>query len=224
MLRQIVFAATALAVAAPLAAQRPVPVAATAKAAHVTPYAGYMRFGSFLTGPFGTSVRNENGPVYGAQVGLKVTPNLALIGNVAYSSSNLEVGLPIIGGFDIGESSLLLYDAGVEYAIPLPSAGTGRTAITPFVQAGAGAFTARLKVGGLVDVDATSFAPNAGLGADISFGPSLGLRVMAKDYFGKFDFKEIANVDIDGIGIGGLKVNNDWSHNVALSAGLRLSF
>jgi hypothetical protein len=213
MLRHIAIAATVLAAAAPLAAQRSEAVAARAKVAHVTPYVGYMRFGSFINGPLGTSVRNANGPVYGAQLGLKMTPNLALIGNVAYSSSNLEIGVPILGGIDVGESSLLLYDASVEYGIPVSSGSAGGTSITPFVQAGAGAFTAKLS-NSLVNVDATSFAANAGVGADVSFGPSLGLRVMAKDYFGKFDFKEVAGFDI----------NNDWSHNVAFSAGLRLSF
>jgi hypothetical protein len=215
MLKTLVLAGTALAaVAAPLAAQRSAPVAATApaKVAHVTPYAGYMKFGSYLNGPLGTSVRNANGLVYGAQLGLKMSPNVALVGNVAYSSSNLEVGLPIIGGVDVGTSSVLLYDAGVELGLPM-SAATGRSAITPFVQAGAGAMTAKLS-NSFVNVDGTSFAANAGVGADISFGPSLGLRVMAKDYFGKFDFKEVA----------GFELNNDWSHNVALSAGLRLSF
>jgi hypothetical protein len=215
MIRHLAFAATAIAaVAAPLAAQRPSPAAATApaKVAHVTPYVGYMKFGSYLTGPLGTSVRNADGLLYGAQLGLKMSPNVAVVGNVAYSSSNLEVGLPVLGGISVGESSVLFYDANVELGMAI-GAGTARTSITPFVQLGAGGLTAKL-TNSVVDVDATSFAANGGVGADISFGPSLGLRVMAKDYFGKFDFKEVAGFDL----------NNDWTHNVALSAGLRLSF
>ena len=94
---------------------------------------------------------------------------------------------------------------------------------SPSRASGAGALTAKL-TNTIVDVDATSFAANGGIGADISFGPSLGLRVMAKDYFGKFDFREVTSFEIGGVDVGGLRVNNDWSHNVALSAGLRLSF
>ena len=88
MIRHLVLAATAIAaVAAPLAAQRPSPAAATApaKVAHVTPYVGYMKFGSYLTGPLGTSVRNADGLVYGAQLGLKMSPN---VGRCGYKAVN----------------------------------------------------------------------------------------------------------------------------------------
>jgi hypothetical protein len=213
MIRQLVLAGTVL--AAPLAAQRPINSGATgpAKVAHVTPYVGYMKFGSYLNGPLGTDVRNANGPVYGAQIGLNMSPNIAVVGNVGYSSSNLEVGVPIIGGISIGSSSVLLYDASVELSMSPMGAAAGGTTIRPFIQAGAGAVTAKL-TNRFVNVDGTSFAGNAGVGADISLGQSLGVRIMAKDYVSKFDFQEVS----------GFSINNKWSHNVALSAGLRLSF
>ena len=212
MIRHLVLAGSMLA-AVPLAAQRPAPVAATAKVAHVTPYVGYMKFGSYLNGPLGTDIRNANGPVYGAQLGLNMSKNVALIGNVGYASSNLEVGVPIIGGIDVGSSSVLLYDAGVELGMSNIGGAAGGTSIRPFVQAGAGAITAKVS-NRLLSVDGTSFAGNAGIGADISLGNALGVRLMAKDYVSKFDFKEVS----------GFALNNEWSHNVALSAGLRLSF
>jgi hypothetical protein len=213
MIRHIVLAGTVL--AAPLAAQRPINTGATtpAKVAHVTPYVGYMKFGSYLNGPLGTDVRNANGPVYGAQLGLNMSPNIAVVGNVGYSSSNLEVGVPIIGGINVGSSSVLLYDASVELSMSPMGNAAGGTTIRPFVQAGAGAMTAKLS-NRFLSVDGTSFAGNAGVGADISLGNSLGVRIMAKDYVSKFDFEEVS----------GFSLNNKWSHNVALSAGLRLSF
>lgn len=214
MKTRFVLAASVLA-ALPLAAQRPVRTAATApaKVAHVTPYVGYMKFGSYLNGPFGTDVRNANGPVYGAQLGLNMSPSIALIGNVGYASSNLEVGVPVLGGINVGSSSVLLYDANVELSMPSMGGAAGGTSIRPFLQAGAGAITAKV-TNRLLSVDGTSFAGNAGVGADVSLGQSLGVRLMAKDYVSRFDFKEVS----------GFSLNNDWSHNIALSAGLRLSF
>ena len=43
---------------------------------HVSPYAGYMVFGDFIKGPLGTSVSNAPAPIYGAQAGLSIAPNL----------------------------------------------------------------------------------------------------------------------------------------------------
>jgi len=33
--------------------------------ARITPYVGYMQFGNYVDGPFGTSVRNAGAPLYG---------------------------------------------------------------------------------------------------------------------------------------------------------------
>src|SRR5687768_14384950 len=57
----------------------------------LTPYAGYMMFGKMVEGPIGTSVSNANSPLYGAQLGLSLTPNIGLVGNVAYASSDLKI-------------------------------------------------------------------------------------------------------------------------------------
>jgi len=63
----------------------------------ITPYAGYMKFGNLTDGPLGTTVGGVPGPVYGAEATLGLVPGLALVGNVAYASSNLEVGVPVVG-------------------------------------------------------------------------------------------------------------------------------
>jgi hypothetical protein len=61
---------------------------------------------------------------------------------------------------------------------------------------------------------ATNAAFNAGVGADIPLAQNIGLRLVARDYIGKFDFNEAASIDVDA----------KTSHNVALAAGLKLGF
>jgi hypothetical protein len=175
----------------------------------ITPYAGYMKFGNLVDGPVGTSVRGAAGPVYGAEATLGLTRGLALVGNVAYASSDLEVGLPVVGGLSFGKSSALLYDAALRLSVPLNAGGTG--GIRPFVQAGAGAMRQEVEVGPIA-TRATNFAYNVGAGVDVPLGPRLGLQLMAKDYIGKFDAREATAVDL----------NPETTHNWTLSAGVRL--
>jgi opacity protein-like surface antigen len=131
------------------------------------------------------------------------------VGNVAYASSDLEVGLPVVGGLSVGKSSALLYDAGLRLSVPL-SAG-GASGISPFVQAGAGAMRQEIEVAP-VSTRSTNFAYNVGAGVDVPLGPRLGLQLMAKDYIGKFDAREATAVNVD----------TKTTHNWALSAGVRL--
>jgi opacity protein-like surface antigen len=173
----------------------------------ITPYGGYMRFGSLVDGPLGTSIGSAGGPVIGGQVKLGLTPNISLIGHVAHASSNLRVQAPIIGGLDFGSGSAWLYDAGVQVSLPLESG------IVPFAQAGAGAMRQSYAVGP-VSTHATNFAWNVGAGADIPVSERLGLQVMVKDYVGKFDAREVTGISID----------TRTTHNVAVTAGLRLAF
>ncbi len=188
--------------AAPLAAQQP----STRPVYSLTPYVGYIVFGDFLKGPIGATLSNANGAVYGAQLGVNLTKNLALIGNVALASTDLEVGVPFLGGVSVGHSSAWLYDGGIQLSLPV---GT----LTPFMQVGAGAIRHDVE-NGPVKSDATNLALNAGLGVDIAFGRNLGLRLMAKDYVGRFDFKEATQLNLEG----------KQTHNWALSAGLKLGF
>src|SRR4051812_10508153 len=107
------------------------------KAFDLTPYAGYMVFGDYIKGPLGTSLSNAPAPVYGAQLGMRLAPNISLVGNVATTSSDIKAGIPILGGFSVAHRNLLLYDAGLQLDIPV--ATMGGTSFSPFVQAGAGA-------------------------------------------------------------------------------------
>lgn len=194
----------ALASAMPLAAQSVKP-----KVFDLTPYAGYMMFGKLFEGPIGTSVSAGSGPLYGAQMSLTMAKNVALYGNVGYSSSDLKVGLPILGGLDVGNSKALIYDGGVELKVPLQEASV----VTPFVLGGVGGIRYEVE-SGFLNTKATNVAYNVGGGVDVKLNPNFGVRLMAKDYIGKFDIKDATFIDYQG----------KTANNLAFSAGLRLSF
>lgn len=177
----------------------------------LTPYAGYIKIADYADGPFGTNLSNRNGYVVGAQLAFRLTPNVAIVGNLARAGADLQVGAPIIGGIGVGSSTLWLYDAGLQ--LGLPAASRGGVGVSPFVQLGAGAI--HHDVGSsLLRTQSTNLAYNAGVGADVMFGRSFGLRLLARDYIGRFDSKEATGFDL----------NNAMRHNIALSAGVKLAF
>ena len=189
---------------------RIMPPAETVPAPSVSPYAGYMMFGDIAKGPLGTSLTTSSGSVYGIQAQLPLGSTLSVIGNVGYSQPTLRFGLPVLGGIDFGKSDVWMYDAGLQLNAPtLPGART----ISPFVQLGAGGMSYNVQVAGLSS-KATNLAVNAGVGIDMPIAQNIGLRLMAKDYIGKFDVNEATGVDY----------NAKTSNNIALSAGLKLSF
>ena len=194
----------AVATAVPLAAQQAKPTVFD-----VTPYAGYMMFGKLFEGPIGTSISAGSGPLYGAQMSLTMAKNVAIYGNVGYSSSDLKIGLPIFGGLDVGSSKALLYDGGVELKVPLQEASM----VTPFVQGGVGGIRYEV-ASGFINTKATNVAYNVGGGVDVKLSPNFGVRLMAKDYLGKFDFQEATSLNLD----------SKTTNNVALSLGVKLGF
>jgi len=67
---------------------------------------------------------------------------------------------------------------------------------------------------GFLNANATNVAYNVGGGVDVRLSPNFGVRVMAKDYLGKFDFKEATTFNVNG------KTTN----NVALTLGVNFGF
>ena len=191
-------------VAAPLHAQRPV--------VELTPYAGYLFAGDYLGGPLGTSVSGARGTLLGAQVALNLTPSIAVVGHVGRASSDLEIGVPFLGGYDVGSSEVWLVDGGLQLSAPALS--RGGAGVVPFVQIGAGAARHELSGAGILRTNATNLAFNAGIGVDLMLGRNVGLRLLAKDYVGRFDVQEAGGVDAGG----------DIGHNVTLGVGLKLGF
>jgi hypothetical protein len=181
------------------------------KAFDFTPYVGYMVFGSLMDGPLGTSIGNAPAPVFGAQLGMRLAPNISLVGNVAAASSDIKAGIPLIGGLSVAHSNLLLYDGGLQLDVPVMM--IAGTSMSPFVQAGAGAMRYEISQS-FLSTNATNFAGNVGIGADVAIGNNIGVRLMAKDYIGKFDFKDATFIDYEG----------KTANSVAFSAGLRMSF
>jgi hypothetical protein len=212
------FALATLAVGS-LIVTRPAPAAAQSRAPlgtgtmfEATAYAGYMLFGDYLSGPLGTSLTNAPAPAVGLQLGMRIAPNVSIIGNLATASSDVQAGIPYFGGVSVAKSILIMYDAGLQLDLPLSE--LSGTAFTPFVQASGGAMRYELSEGSLISRTATNLAANVGVGADIGMGRGVGLRVMAKDYIGKFDFQDATSFDI----------SSNMTQSYVFSAGLKFSF
>lgn len=195
--------------AAPLAAQTN--TTPSLPLAEVSPYVGYFVASSIADGPFGTSLSAGSGALYGAQIRIPLVPSIAVIGNVGYSTGKMRAGLPILGGLDFGESKTWLYDGGIQLSAP-PMARRGRS-LVPFAQVGVGGVHRELSFSGLTNKSG-NVAWNVGLGADLELVPGLGVRLLVKDYIGKFDVREATGFDIDS------KTMND----LGLSVGVNLSF
>jgi hypothetical protein len=195
-------AVAAITVALPLEAQQ-------RSAVQLTPYAGYMSFGSLVEGPLGSDLSHGGEPAFGAQLNVPLTSALGLYGNLAYAEPGLEVGLPGVGGVSVGSGSVLLYDGGLQLAIP------GRTPgqISPFIQAGVGGMRYSFDLGP-VQLNAANLAVNIGAGVALPLSGNLGLRVLAKDYIGTFDPGDVAGISLD----------RKTTHNWALSVGVTLGF
>ncbi len=187
-----------------------VPAAAqhAAVGAALTPYAGYLVTGDWYNGPLGTSLSSSNAPMLGVQANIPLTRGVALVGNLAYASGDLRVGLPIIGGVNIGTTNTWLYDGGLE--IGGLAKGVG---IAPFVQVGVGGMSTDIK-NRLVDTHTSSLAYTGALGIDLGLSRSLSVRVQAKDWVGRFDSR-------DAIGV---STKANLAHNIALTGGVKLAF
>jgi hypothetical protein len=170
------------------------------------PQVGYAVPGALWKGPFGTSIRSQNGAFYGVQLGVNATPVIGLVGSVALAQSDLEAGLPVIGGAAFGKTETIYYDAGLQLRLPIQGVGA-----VPFLQAGAGGVHHKLK-SSIVQVSATNPAFHVGGGLDLNLSPAVGVRLQVRDYIGRFDAQEAILLDVDGA----------TSHTLAFTIGLRV--
>ncbi len=184
-------------------------LAQTGVGASLTPYAGYFVTGHWYDGPIGTSLSTTNSPMVGAQGTIPLSKGVALVGNLAYASGDLRVGLPLIGGVTVGSATTWLYDAGLELG-----GLAGRTAgIAPFVSGGIGGMTNDIR-NSLFNTRASNVAYTAALGLDVGLTPGFGVRIQAKDWIGRFNSQDAV----------GFRANGNLAHNWALTAGAKISF
>jgi opacity protein-like surface antigen len=177
----------------------------------VIPYVGYMKFGSFVDGPLGTRVGNAGSAIYGAQLGIDLNKDFEFVGNIGYSPTQIEVGVPILGGLRVADSKVLLYDAGLQYNLPtLEGIGSGAR---PFVVAGAGAMRTEVDVAS-VKASSTDFAFNYGAGVDVAVSERWGIRASARDYVAKLNIGDAVNVNLS------TRRTHNWAFAVGAKIGL----
>lgn len=202
-------AASAIAFVATLAVSQDA-VAQAPAGIFVAPYAGYMIHSAWYDGPLGTHITPSNAPVVGAQVGVPLMKGVSLTGNLAYSSGDLDIRVPIVGGVGVGTNKTWMYDAAIEIGgLSVQS----QSAIAPFVQGGLGGITNNIS-NRLLDIHSTNLAWIAGVGVDMRMARSVALRVQARDYIGRFDSQEAV----------GFNVKGNLAHNWALGAGVKFVF
>ena len=210
-MRKLLVGALSLVIAAPLAAQEgSIGNSDKPSVFSLVPYAGYMVYGDHFELPAGLEYTNDNSWLVGAQASFDLSRNFSLVGNFGWSKTNWE--LEEDGGAELFASDvgIWLYDGSVQLRLPVTA---GMTTFAPFVQAGVGAIKFSVDDNDIESDGATNIAYNVGLGADFQVG-GVGLRLMAKDYISSFSWDEIEDTDID----------DQISHNWALTAGLKFSF
>ena len=180
----------------------------------VSPYVGYMFFGDLwdFNGPTEQSL--DDSPIFGAQAGVNLTPSIALLANFGYTKSAFTVENDATGGSEriSGDLGVFLYDASLQFRIPLNSAR-----VAPLAQVGVGGIRYSLDTDDVTGGPRSSnVAFNLGLGADIGLSRGVALRLMAKDYITSTGWDDIQEVSFDD------DAADNVAHNIGLTIGLRL--
>ncbi len=199
-------AVSTLAAAAAVVAAFTTPVAAQRiPRFEVAPAAGYLVPGDIARGPLRTALRTADAAMFSATAALRIAGPASLYAGAAFSDSDLEVGIPIIGGVALTTARMLVLDGGIQLR------GSGANA--PLVQLGVGSMRYRFATGP-VDVTADNVVATAALGYDLALAPGFGIRLLAKDWVGRFDSSDAILIDAPG----------RTAHNIAFTAGLRFAF
>lgn len=217
----VIAAMLVILLAAPATAQD-APASPRSREIYVSPYAGYMLFGTHFSYPenenplFRTRHKIDNALVYGAQLGYGFSRRLALIGNVAYTKSDVSVRSDALA-LGSGETQLYFYDANLQLRFPFTGSETRDSWTGVFGQVGLGAATYETEWGAQDPVGETSVAYNLGIGGDFRIVGLVDLRFMVKDYITTFRWAETGSaLDVD--------VRSEASHNVAVTTGLHFAF
>jgi len=182
----------------------------------LTPYFGYAFFGHYVNGPLGTSASGSGAALTGAQMNLNFSPYVGLVGNAAYGNSGLTFYVP--GGEPTrGSSGVWLFDGDLQLSAPFR--GMNGEIIKPFLQVGLGAidYNTQNSIG---NQSSAAFAFNYGAGLDYPITRSIALRIMAKDYVAHWNDNTAAYVNPFGYPV----YNDVFTHNFAITGGLRLAF
>lgn len=202
----------ALALSAGVASAQSSAAGSSAVGATLTPYAGYLITGNWYDGPVGTSISTTNAPTVGVQGSIPLARGISLVGNLAYASGDLRIGLPLLGGVNVGSATTWMYDVGLELGGLGNSGGTTRS-FAPFIQGGIGGMTNDISVS-VLDTRSTSVAYTLGGGLDVGITPGITLRLQAKDYISRFNSEDAV----------GFRAEGNLAHNLALTAGIRFVF
>lgn len=221
MKKYIVATLASALLAAPAAAQTPESVVTGGQSTFsITPYGGYMIFGSLADIDANTNLTSDNSWLVGAQAKIRMTSRWAVVGNVGYTKSNLEFedeGSPNPDTPASGDLGYWLGDLGLQYQMPF-SWNEGR--ISPFVQAGVGAVRYTFDANDVTDDNSsTNLQYNAGVGLDIDRGP-IGFQLMLKDYITSLDWNDLRDTPTS---VGEIDRSN-IAHNLAITAGIRINF
>ena len=216
MRKLLVGAALAAFAAAPLQAQQTgEPITSGHGSFYVGPYAGYMFFGQLWDFGDGTEYTHDNSPYYGVQAGFSFSPNISLLGNLAYSQSQFQIRSDDQVFQESDDIGIFFYDANLQFRLPI---GMGGGWVAPFGQVGVGAMKYTFDTDDINSKGSTDIAFNVALGGDFQFMERIGLRVMVKDYITSIGWDDAGSVDfLDG-------AEGNVAHNIGLSLGLNIGF
>jgi hypothetical protein len=219
MKKLVVGAALLVAAAMPLQAQGAgEPVTSGQASFYVGPYAGYMFFGDLFETNSNVEYQNDNGPLFGGQVGVSLSPNFSILGNIGYVRSHFEFSN--IGGTQPRQSSdvgIWLYDANLQFRLPFLTGATGSW-IAPFAQVGAGAIKWTPDVDDWNSAGDTNVQFNFGIGGDFQLAKAIGARIMVKDYITSLEWNDVGSVTWDNT------FSKRTAHNWGLTVGLNFGF
>lgn len=181
----------------------------------ITPYAGYMDFGDNFASPQpGVAFSAGNAAVVGGELSLALGRYAAVVGNLGFTKPTWNV-TGTTGPSSSADASMWLYDGSLRLRLPLgQTSDYGPARFVPFVQGGVGGITYSLSNNPFNANGTTSWAFNAGAGADIMMSQNFGIRLEAKDYITSLNWDKASNVSL----------NSSRSNNWAFTGGLIIGF